>query len=49
MGQDCIDVISISGAVRGEGADEPVGSETWECMRSQGRKGVDFFLFLYFD
>ena len=27
-------VIGVSRAVRGEGADGPVGSETWECMRS---------------
>ena len=30
-------------AVREENADRPVGSETWKCMRSQGRKGVDCF------
>ena len=39
--------ISISGAVRGEGADGPVGPETWECKRSQGREGsVSIFIFL---
>jgi len=25
---------SVSGAVRGEGTDGPVGPETWECMKS---------------
>ena len=26
--------ISVNRAVREEGTDGPVGSETWECMRS---------------
>ena len=38
--------IGVSGTIRGEGADGLVGSETWECMRNQGRKGVDPFSIL---
>ena len=38
--------ISVSGAVRGESADGPVGPKTWEHMRSQGREGsVSIFIF----
>jgi len=38
--------IGISGAVRGEGTDGPVGPKTWECMRSQEREGsVSIFIF----
>jgi len=38
-----MDAISVSRAVRGEGTDGPVGSEIWECMRSQEKKGIDYF------
>ena len=41
--------ISVSRAIRGEGTDGPVGSKIWECMRSQEKKGMIIFLFLYFD
>jgi len=47
-GQDYIGVIGVSRAVRGESADGPVGSEAWECMKSQGRKGVDHFSIFIF-
>jgi len=40
-------VTGVSGAVIGESADGPVGSETWERMRSQGRKGsISIFIIL---
>ena len=38
--------ISISGAVTREGTDGLVGPETWEHMRSRGRKGrISNFIF----
>ena len=40
--------ISLSGAVTREGADGPVGPKTWECTRSQGRKG-SISIFIFFD
>jgi len=41
-----MDAIGVSGPVTREGADGPVGPETWEHARSRGR--VEF-LILYFD
>jgi len=35
-------VINISGAIREEGTDGPVGSKTWERTRNQKRKGSVF-------
>ena len=40
--------ISVSGTVREEDTNRPVGSEAWEYMRSQGRKGVDHFSIFIF-
>jgi len=41
-----VGAIGVSGAVTREGADGPVGPETWKHMRSRGRKGrVSNFIF----
>jgi len=37
----------VSGAIIGEDTNGPVGPETWECAKSQGRKGsVSIFIIL---
>ena len=41
-------MVGVSGAVTREGADGLAGPETWECTRSQGRKG-SVSIYIFFD